>query len=255
MDIILCPTAEEASLRAAALITNAVRARPTTVLGLATGSTPLRLYQALIQACRDGLDFSRVRTFNLDEYYGVAPDHPQSYRRFMNEHLFNHLNLSPANTRVPDGLARDVAAHCAAYEAEMRAAGGVDIQVLGIGSDGHIGFNEPGSSLASRTRLVALTPQTVSDNARFFATVDEVPRHAISMGIGTILEAKRCIMLGFGANKAKAVRAALEGGLSQFTPASALQMHPDTTVFLDEAAAADLQLKEYYRWSAANQPV
>ncbi|MFA6633568.1 MAG: glucosamine-6-phosphate deaminase [Kiritimatiellia bacterium] len=254
MDIILCPNAEEASLRAAALITNAVRARPATVLGLATGSTPLRLYQALIQACRDGLDFSRVRTFNLDEYYGVAPDHPQSYRRFMNEHLFNHLNLSPANTRVPDGLARDVAAHCAAYEAEMRAAGGVDIQVLGIGSDGHIGFNEPGSSLASRTRLVALTPQTVSDNARFFATVDEVPRHAISMGIGTILEAKRCIMLGFGANKAKAVRAALEGGISQFTPASALQMHPDTTVFLDEAAAADLQLKEYYRWSAANQP-
>jgi len=254
MDIILCPNAEEASLRAAALITNAVRARPATVLGLATGSTPLRLYQALIQACRDGLDFSRVHTFNLDEYYGVAPDHPQSYRRFMNEHLFNHLNLIPANTRVPDGLARDVAAHCAAYEAEMRAAGGVDIQVLGIGSDGHIGFNEPGSSLASRTRLVALTPQTVSDNARFFATVDEVPRHAISMGIGTILEAKRCIMLGFGANKAKAVRAALEGGISQFTPASALQMHPDTTVFLDEAAAADLQLKEYYRWSAANQP-
>ena len=250
MDIILCPNAEEASLRAAALITNAVRARPATVLGLATGSTPLRLYQALIQACRDGLDFSRVRTFNLDEYYGVSPDHPQSYRRFMNEHLFNHLNLKPANTHVPDGLARDVAAHCAAYEAEMRAAGGVDIQVLGIGSDGHIGFNEPGSSLASRTRLVALTPQTVSDNARFFATVDEVPRHAISMGIGTILEAKRCIMLGFGANKAKAVRAALEGGVSQFTPASALQMHPDTTVFLDEAAAADLQLKEYYRWSA-----
>ncbi|MBP7639060.1 MAG: glucosamine-6-phosphate deaminase [Kiritimatiellae bacterium] len=250
MDIILCPNAEEASLRAAALITNAVRARPATVLGLATGSTPLRLYQALIQACRDGLDFSRVRTFNLDEYYGVAPDHPQSYRRFMNEHLFSHLNLKPANTHVPDGLARDVAAHCAAYEAEMRAAGGVDIQVLGIGSDGHIGFNEPGSSLASRTRLVALTPQTVSDNARFFATVDEVPRHAISMGIGTILEAKRCIMLGFGANKAKAVRAALEGGVSQFTPASALQMHPDTTVFLDEAAAADLQLKEYYRWSA-----
>ena len=250
MDIILCPNAEEASLRAAALINNAVRARPATVLGLATGSTPLRLYQALIQACRDGLDFSRVRTFNLDEYYGVAPDHPQSYRRFMNEHLFSHLNLKPANTHVPDGLARDVAAHCAAYEAEMRAAGGVDIQVLGIGSDGHIGFNEPGSSLASRTRLVALTPQTVSDNARFFATVDEVPRHAISMGIGTILEAKRCIMLGFGANKAKAVRAALEGGVSQFTPASALQMHPDTTVFLDEAAAADLQLKEYYRWSA-----
>jgi glucosamine-6-phosphate deaminase len=155
---------------------------------------------------------------------------------------------------VPDGLAKDVAAHCAAYEAEIKAAGGIDIQVLGIGSNGHIGFNEPASSLVSRTRLVALTQQTISDNARFFDAADEVPRHAISMGIGTILEAKRCIMLCFGEHKAKAVRAAIEGGVSQFTPASALQMHPDTTVFLDEAAAADLELKEYYRWSAANQP-
>ena len=254
MNIIICPTAEAASLRAADMITEAVRKRPETVLGLATGSTPTLLYKALIQAHRDGLDFSRVRTFNLDEYHGLAPDHPQSYRRFMEEQLFNHLNLDLANTHVPDGLAKDVAAHCAAYEAEIKAAGGIDIQVLGIGSNGHIGFNEPASSLVSRTRLVALTQQTISDNARFFDAADEVPRHAISMGIGTILEAKRCIMLCFGEHKAKAVRAAIEGGVSQFTPASALQMHPDTTVFLDEAAAADLQLKEYYRWSAANQP-
>ena len=254
MNIIICPTAEAASLRAADMITEAVRKRPETVLGLATGSTPTLLYKALIQAHRDGLDFSRVRTFNLDEYHGLAPDHPQSYRRFMEEQLFNHLNLDLANTHVPDGLAMDVAAHCAAYEAEIKAAGGIDIQVLGIGSNGHIGFNEPASSLVSRTRLVALTQQTISDNARFFDAADEVPRHAISMGIGTILEAKRCIMLCFGEHKAKAVRAAIEGGVSQFTPASALQMHPDTTVFLDEAAAADLELKEYYRWSAANQP-
>ena len=236
------------------MITEAVRKRPETVLGLATGSTPTLLYKALIQAHRDGLDFSRVRTFNLDEYHGLAPDHPQSYLRFMEEQLFNHLKLDLANTHVPDGLAKDVAAHCAAYEAEIKAAGGIDIQVLGIGSNGHIGFNEPASSLVSRTRLVALTQQTISDNARFFDAADEVPRHAISMGIGTILEAKRCIMLCFGEHKAKAVRAAIEGGVSQFTPASALQMHPDTTVFLDEAAAADLELKEYYRWSAANQP-
>ena len=254
MNIIICPTAEAASLRAADMITEAVRKRPETVLGLATGSTPTLLYKALIQAHRDGLDFSRVRTFNLDEYHGLAPDHPQSYRRFMEEQLFNHLNLDLANTHVPDGLAKDVAAHCAAYEAEIKTAGGIDIQVLGIGSNGHIGFNEPASSLVSRTRLVALTQQTISDNARFFDAADEVPRHAISMGIGTILEAKRCIMLCFGEHKAKAVRAAIEGGVSQFTPASALQMHPDTTVFLDEAAAADLELKEYYRWSAANQP-
>ena len=254
MNIIICPTAEAASLRAADMITEAVRKRPETVLGLATGSTPTLLYKALIQAHRDGLDFSRVRTFNLDEYHGLAPDHPQSYRRFMEEQLFNHLNLDLANTHVPDGLAKAVAAHCAAYEAEIKPAGGIDIQVLGIGSNGHIGFNEPASSLVSRTRLVALTQQTISDNARFFDAADEVPRHAISMGIGTILEAKRCIMLCFGEHKAKAVRAAIEGGVSQFTPASALQMHPDTTVFLDEAAAADLELKEYYRWSAANQP-
>ena len=255
MEIIICTSAEEASQRAAALITDTIRDNPATVLGLATGSTPLLLYKELIKAHQAGLDYSRVRTFNLDEYYGISSEHPCSYRTFMNENLFNHLNIDPANTRVPDGLARDVSAHCAAYEAEIKAAGGVDIQVLGIGGDGHIGFNEPSSSLVSRTRLVTLTEQTVSDNARFFATVDEVPRHAITMGIGTILEAKKCLMLCFGAGKAKAVRAALEGGVSQFTPASALQMHPDTTVFLDEAAAADLQLKDYYRWVVANQPL
>ena len=255
MDIIICPTAEEASQQAAALINGAVRDTPATVLGLATGSTPLLLYRGMAEACKNGLDYSHVRTFNLDEYYGLSPKHPCSYRAFMNENLFAHLNIVPANTHVPDGLARDVAAHCAAYEAAIKAAGGIDIQVLGIGSNGHIGFNEPASSLVSRTRLVTLTQQTISDNARFFASTDEVPRYAISMGIGTILEAKRCLLLCFGANKAKAVRAVLEGGVSQFSPASALQMHPDTTVFLDEAAAADLHLGDYYRWAAANQPL
>ncbi len=255
MEVIICQSAEEASQLAGARISNAVRNNPATVLGLATGSTPLLLYKELIKACQSGLDFSRVRTFNLDEYYGISPEHPQSYRKFMDDHLFKKLNIDLKNTRVPDGLARDVPAHCAAYEAAMKAAGGIDIQVLGIGSDGHIGFNEPASSLASRTRLVTLTQQTVSDNARFFATADEVPRYALSMGVGTILEAKKCIMLCFGANKAKAVKGAIEGGISQFNPASALQMHPDTTVYLDEAAAADLQLKDYYRWAAANQPL
>jgi len=147
-----------------------------------------------------------------------------------------------------------VTAHCAAYEAEIKAAGGVDIQVLGIGSDGHIGFNEPASSLASRTRRVTLTRQTISDNARFFASADEVPRYAISMGVGTILEARTCLLLCFGTNKARAVRGAIEGGISQFNPASALQLHPDTRVYLDEEAAAELDLKEYYRWAAENRP-
>ncbi len=255
MDIFIFATAEEASKQAAEVINAAVRAKPDTVLGLATGSTPLALYGEMINAHRSGLDYSGVRTFNLDEYYGLAAEHPQSYRAFMNENLFSKLNVNPANTHVPDGLARDVAAHCAQYEASIKAIGGIDIQVLGIGSNGHIGFNEPGSSLVSRTRLVTLTQQTVSDNARFFATADEVPRHAISMGVGSIMEARRCLLLCFGAHKASAVRAAVEGGVSQFTPASALQMHPDTLVFLDKAAAADLQLKEYYRWVVENTPL
>ena len=248
MDIILCPNAEEASLRAAALITNAVRARPATVLGLATGSTPLRLYQALIQACRDGLDFSRVRTFNLDEYYGVSPDHPQSYRRFMNEHLFNHLNLKPANTHVPDGLARDVAAHCAAYEAEMRAAGGVDIQVLGIGRDGHIGFNEPGGSLSSTTHTQVLTEQTRKDNARFFdGDIDLVPRYCITQGLATISRAKAVVLVAQGEQKADAIAALAEGGVSALWPASVLQFHNDATILVDESAASKLGLKDYYK--------
>jgi len=250
MEVIISKTAEEASQLAGALVNNAVRNNPSLVLGLATGSTPLSLYKEMVKACRAGLDYSRVRTFNLDEYYGISPEHPQSYRKFMNDHLFSKLNIDLKNTHVPDGPA-----HCATYEAAIKAAGGIDIQVLGIGSDGHIGFNEPTSSLASRTRLVTLTQQTVSDNARFFATADQVPRYALSMGVGTILESKKCIMLCFGANKAKAVKGAIEGGMSQFNPASALQMHPDTVVFLDEAAAADLQLKDYYRWAAANQPL
>jgi glucosamine-6-phosphate deaminase len=172
----------------------------------------------------------------------------------MNENLFGQLNIRPENTHVPDGMSRDIPAQCAAYEAAIRAAGGIDIQILGIGSDGHIGFNEPTSSLASRTRIVTLTEQTLRDNARFFARLEDVPRYAVSMGVGTILEAKQCIMLCFGANKANAVKGAIEGGISQFNPASALQLHPATSVYLDEAAAADLKLKDYYRWTTLHRP-
>lgn len=250
MQVFICKTSDEASRLAGKFVNDAVKANPKLVLGLATGSTPLKLYKEMYTACKAGLDYSRVRSFNLDEYYGIAPDHEQSYRRFMNENLFLHLNIDLKNTRVPDGLAKDPVAACARYEADMKAAGGVDIQVLGIGSDGHIGFNEPGSSLVSRTRLVTLTPQTIRDNARFFAKAEDVPRYAVSMGVGTIMEAKTCLMLCFGANKAKAVKGMIEGGITQFNPASALQMHPDTVVYLDEAAAADLELKEYYRWAS-----
>ena len=254
MDVFICKSSEEASRLAGEQIIKQIRNNPALVLGLATGSTPLLLYKELIKACQAGTDFSRVRSFNLDEYVGLPPDRPQSYRKFMDDNLFSHLNIRRESTHVPDGMARDIPAHCTAYEAEMKAAGGVDIQVLGIGSDGHIGFNEPGSSLASRTRMVTLTEQTLRDNARFFKNESEVPRYAISMGVGTILEAKQCVMLCFGANKAKAVKGAIEGGISQFNPASALQMHPNTIVYLDEAAAADLQLKDYYRWASTHKP-
>jgi len=254
MDVFICKDSEEASRLAGEQIIKQIRANPALVLGLATGSTPLRLYKELIKACQTGTDFSRVRSFNLDEYVGLPSDHPKSYRTFMNDNLFSHLNIRLENTHVPNGMAHDIPAHCAAYEAEIKAAGGIDVQVLGIGSDGHIGFNEPTSSLASRTRIVTLAEQTLHDNARFFANASDVPHYAISMGVGTILEAKQCVMLCFGANKAKAVTGAIEGGISQFNPASALQMHPNTVVYLDEAAATDLQLKDDYRWASTHKP-
>ena len=253
MQIIICKTKEEACRKAADTIASAIRANPRIVLGLATGSTPVAMYDELVKDNKAGkVDFSTVRSFNLDEYQGLPPEHDQSYRYFMNANLFDRVNIDKANTRVPPGQAEDVAAACAQYEADIKAAGGIDIQVLGIGSDGHIAFNEPGSSLVSRTRLVALTEQTIKDNARFFASEADVPRRAVSMGVGTIMEARKIVMLAFGANKAAAVKAAVEGGISQFCPASALQMHPDAMVFLDEEAASQLALKDFYKRQSAN---
>ena len=200
------------------------------------------------------LDWSRVRTFNLDEYLGLAPEHPQSYHHFMWENLFRHVNIRPENVHIPDGLASDVPAFCADYEARIRAVGGIDLQLLGIGSDGHIGFNEPSSSLASRTRIKTLTQRTRADNARFFASADEVPSHVITMGIGTIMEARTNLLLAFGAKKAQALAEAAEGPVTAMNPASALQLHPDTRVCLDEAAATQLKRADYYRWVFANKP-
>src|SRR4029078_11769993 len=177
--------------------------KPKCVLGLATGSTPLGLYRELIRLHRDeGLDFSRVVTFNLDEYVGLGPTHPQSYRYFMQSNLFDHINVDVRNTHVPDGRALDFESHCEQYERRIKEEGGIDLQVLGIGTDGHIAFNEPGSSLGSRTRLKTLTSETVADNARFFGSEREVPRLAITMGVGTILESRRCLLLAAGHNKA-----------------------------------------------------
>ena len=256
MEIIIQETGQAASEAAARVVARLVREKPNAVIGLATGSTPLMLYKELIRMRKeDGLDFSKVITFNLDEYIGLAPDHEQSYRRFMNENLFGHININMENTHVPDGMAADVPAACAAYEQSITDAGGIDLQVLGIGSDGHVGFNEPTSSFASRTRIKTLTRQTVADNARFFdGDESRVPHHCITMGIGTILDARMTIMLAFGANKAAAIAATVEGPVASRMPASILQNHPSAKVFIDEAAAEQLKLADYYRWVYDNKP-
>lgn len=254
MEIVICKTKEEASRKAAAMITAAVKANPKIVLGLATGSTPVGMYKEMIKAVKaKEVSYSQVRTWNLDEYLGLAGTHDQSYRYFMNTNLFDSIDIKKSNTHVLNGLAKDWRKEVKAYEAAIKKAGGIDIQVLGIGSDGHIAFNEPGSSLSSRTRLVSLTPQTIKDNSRFFKKAADVPKQALSMGVGSILEAKKIILLAFGKNKADAVAAAVEGGVSQFCTASALQMHEDAWFFCDEEAASRLKLKKYYAWRAESE--
>jgi glucosamine-6-phosphate deaminase len=239
----------EMSLKVAGIVRDTVCRKPNCVLGLATGSTPRGLYQELIRMSReDGLDFSGVTTFNLDEYFGLGPEHPQSYRHFMEDSLFGGLATRPRVTHVPDGLASDPDAYCEHYEQLIREAGGIDLQVLGIGRDGHIGFNEPSSSLGSRTRLKTLTEETTQDNARFFASIDEVPRFAITMGVGTIFEARRCVLMASGLAKAKVVAQAVEGPVTAQVTASALQLHRDTIVVLDEDAACELERRDYYKY-------
>jgi glucosamine-6-phosphate deaminase len=251
MEIIIQPTPEAATAIAARLVARLIRKKPAAVLGLATGGTMEPLYRELVV---HKLDWSKLTTFNLDEYVGIAPEHPQSYHHFMREKLLQHVNVSAANVNIPDGLAQDVPAACENYERKISAAGGIDLQLLGIGTHGHIGFNEPTSSLASRTRIKTLTPQTRCDNARFFGSEEQVPHHVITMGIGTILESRHCLLLAFGGKKARAIVAAVEGPITAMCPASALQLHPQVTVFLDEAAAAELKLTDYYRWVYAQKP-
>ncbi len=248
MRVIEEPDKETVSRRAAEFLAELVRRRPDCVLGLATGSTPLGLYQELIHQHREEqLDFSQVVTFNLDEYVGLPPTHSQSYRHFMQENLFSQININPENTHVPDGRALDFEAHCEQYERAIQEAGGIDLQILGVGGDGHIAFNEPGSSLGSRTRLKTLAPETVRDNARFFESEQEVPRLAITMGVGTILESRRCLLMACGLNKARAVQATVEGPVTAQVTASALQLHRDVIVIVDHDAASMLARREYYR--------
>lgn len=248
MRVIVERDLECVSKRAGQFVAELIRRKATCVLGLATGSTPLGLYRELARMHRDeGLDFSRVVSFNLDEYVGLGPTHPQSYRAFMQTNLFDHVNIDVRNTHVPDGRALDFDAYCAQYEKQIKDEGGIDLQILGIGSDGHIAFNEPGSSLGSRTRLKTLTEETVRDNARFFGSSETVPRLAITMGVGTILESRQCLLLAAGDTKARAVRDAIEGPVTAQVTASALQLHRDVVAVLDEDAARLLERREYYR--------
>ncbi len=255
MEVIILPTAEEASQVAARLVARQMREKPASVLGLATGSTPCNLYAELARMhSAKGLDFSNVTTFNLDEYIGLDPAHPASYHRFMDENFFAHVNIPRERIHIPDGLARDVPAYCDAYEKAIHDAGGIDLQILGLGSDGHLGFNEPGSSLASRTRIKTLTERTRNDNARFFTGGQEVPHHVITMGLGTIIESRMCLLLAFGKAKAQAVAATVEGPVTASVPGSLLQFHPRAKVLLDAEAASSLTRAEYYKWVYQNKP-
>ncbi len=231
MKIINANSYEELSRIAADLVAAQVILKPDCVLGLATGSTPIGLYNSLIERYQNGmLDFSAVRSVNLDEYCGLDGNNDQSYRYFMNTHLFNHVNIEKANTHVPSGLADDLAAEGEQYDAMIRELGGIDIQVLGIGLDGHIGFNEPADHFTGPTHEVELDPSTIEANARFFASIDDVPRSAITMGMASIMQARKILLLASGANKQDIMDKALFGPITPQVPASLLQLHPDVTV-------------------------
>jgi glucosamine-6-phosphate deaminase len=253
-EIVIVPDATAAGALAADAIVRLVALKPNAVLGLATGSTPLAVYRALAARVADGLDLRGVRGFALDEYVGMPVEHPESYRSVITREVVEPLRLNPADVQVPDGRSTGIESAGERYEAAIVAAGGIDLQILGIGSDGHIGFNEPGSSFASRTRVKTLTAQTRRDNARFFSSESDVPMHCVTQGLGTILRAHHLVLLAFGEGKAEALAAAVEGPLSASVPASAIQLHERATVIVDEAAAAQLQRSEYYRHAWANKP-
>jgi len=244
MEIIVQPDARTAARKVAELIGQSLAAQPGLVLGLASGRTMEPVYEELIRMHRqDGLDFSRCRTFNLDEYIGLAADDPRSFHYFMRRHFFDHVNIVSSHAHLPDGMASDLEAECRHYEKLIAANGGIAFQLLGIGLNGHIGFNEPESPLDSRTRVQELSPLTRAQNASSFPSLEEVPQQAITMGIGTILEARRCVLLATGLGKAKIVAKAIEGPLTTTVAATALQLHPNCTVVLDEAAASALKNK------------
>ncbi|MEE9602475.1 MAG: glucosamine-6-phosphate deaminase [Thermoguttaceae bacterium] len=255
MEAVVCRSYEELSRKAAFAVANVLNTKPNAVLGMATGSTPLGLYQELVRMHEEeSLDFSQVTTFNLDEYVGLPVTHDQSYHYFMHENFFKKVNIPNSNIHIPSGTTSNYQAFCQWYEQRIKECGGIDVQILGIGSDGHIAFNEPTSSLASRTRLKTLAQQTINDNARFFDKAEDVPIYGITMGVGTILEARKLVLVANGENKADAIAKAIEGPVTSMITASALQLHPDVDIFIDEAAASRLQMRDYYNWIQAKKP-
>ncbi len=255
MEIVIQRDGREASGVAARIVARLVEDKPHAVLGLATGNTPLSLYRELVRMHREnGLDFGAVTTFNLDEYVGISPSHPSSYHSYMWAHLFSRINVPKERIHIPDGLARDIPAFCRQYEQAIRSAGGIDAQILGIGTNGHIGFNEPTSSLSSRTRIKTLTEESRRNAAAGFGGPGGVPAHVITMGLGTIMDSRMCLLLAFGRKKARAVAKAVEGPVTAMVPGSVLQMHPRTVVILDEDAASELEMAPYYRWVYDNKP-
>ena len=252
MEVIIRPSAAEAAMLAARLIADALRVKPHLVLGLATGRTMEQVYDLLAGM---GLDFAACRTFNLDEYIGVPPEDDHSYRSYMNQRLFQHVNIRLTNTHVPDGMAADLGAEAVRYDRLIGEAGGIDLQLLGIGEDGHIGFNEPLSSLMSRTREKALSPATRRQNAGMFGgDADRVPKRALTMGVGTILDARQVVLLATGPAKAAVLARAVEGPITAMISASALQLHPHCIVIVDDDAASALTQREYYDWAFQNEP-
>ena len=244
MRIIQKNSYEEISKLAAETVAQKIRKKSNLVSGLATGGTPLGLYKELISMHKnEGLDFSKVTTFNLDEYIGLPQTHNQSYHYFMHENFFKHININQKSINIPDGMAENHKIACNQYEDKIRHAGGLDLQILGIGSNGHIAFNEPGSSLSSRTRVKPLSKKTIQDNSRFFNSIDEVPTQAITMGIGTIMSSRKVLLIANGLNKSEVVKRFIEGPISAMCPASILQMHRKVTVLLDRDAASNLTIE------------
>jgi glucosamine-6-phosphate deaminase len=256
MEVVILADAKEIGVVAADAIGALLTRKPDGVLGLATGSSPLAIYDELAARSEAGLiSFRQARGFTLDEYVGLPADHPESYRNVIDKDFVSRVDFAPGAVQGPNGLADDIPAACAAYESAIAAAGGVDLQILGIGTDGHIGFNEPGSSLASRTRIKTLTRQTRIDNARFFGgDLDAVPTHCLTQGLATIMAARHVVLVAIGAGKAEAVHHLVEGAVSALWPASILQHHPHVTVLLDGAAASRLQLADYYRETYQAKP-